>query len=66
MNFSNDEINLMCIYNTGTREGTLDELEAMRSYLGPEEAELRDLTDSVIEKLGQCIFRLHSPTCTEK
>ena len=51
MNFSNDEINLMCIYNTGTREGTLDELTSMRGYLNPSETELRDLTDAVMEKL---------------
>ena len=51
MNFSNDEINLMCIYNTGTREGTLDELASMREYLEPSEIELRDLTDAVMEKL---------------
>ena len=51
MNFSNDEINLMCIYNTGTREGRLDELASMREYLEPSETELRDLTDAVMEKL---------------
>lgn len=51
MNFSNDEINLMCIYNTGTREGTMAELSAMRGYLDPSETELLDLTDSVMEKL---------------
>jgi hypothetical protein len=28
--FNNDEINLMCIYNTGTREGLIAELEQMR------------------------------------
>lgn len=53
MNFSNDEINLMCIYNTGTREGTMAELAAMRGYLDPSETELLDLTDSVMEKLRQ-------------
>ena len=53
MNFSNDEINLMCIYNTGTREGTMAELAAMRGYLDPSETELLDLTDSVMEKLGR-------------
>lgn len=53
MNFTNDEMNLMCIYNTGTREGTLDALTAMREYLTLEETELRDMTDSVVEKLEQ-------------
>jgi hypothetical protein len=49
--FTNDEINLMCIYNTGTKDGLMDALTAMREYLEPEETELRDLTDSVLEKL---------------
>ena len=53
MSFTNDEINLLCIYNTGTREGTLDALVAMREYLEPDETELRDMTDSVVEKLEQ-------------
>ena len=50
-NFTHDEINLMCIYNTGTKDGLMDALTAMREYLEPEEAELRDLTDSVLDKL---------------
>lgn len=53
MGFTNDEMNLMCIYNTGTREGTLNALTAMREYLTAEETELRDMTDSVVEKLGK-------------
>lgn len=53
MSFTNDEMNLMCIYNTGTREGTLNALIAMREYLTAEETELRDMTDSVVEKLGK-------------
>lgn len=51
MNFTNDELNLMCIYNEGTREETLENLASMREYLEPEEQELRDLTDTVMEKL---------------
>lgn len=53
MSFTNDEMNLMCIYNAGTREGTLNALTAMRKYLTPEESELRDMTDSAVEKLGK-------------
>ena len=53
MSFTNDEMNLMCIYNTGTREGTLNALTALREYLTAEETELRDMTDSVVEKLGK-------------
>ena len=49
--FTNDEINLMCIYNTGTKDGLMGALVAMREYLEPEEEKLRDLTDSVLKKL---------------
>ena len=49
--FTNDEINLMCIYNTGTRESLIAELTQMRGYLGAEETELLVLTDSALEKL---------------
>ena len=49
--FANDEINLMCIYNTGTREGLIAELTQMRGYLGAEETELLALTDSALGKL---------------
>lgn len=49
--FTNDEMNLMCIYNTGTRMGLVDELTAMSVHLEPDEAELAELTYSVTEKL---------------
>ena len=52
MNFTNDEMNLMAIYHTGTRDGLMDALTAMREYLEEDEAELRDMTDSVLEKLN--------------
>jgi hypothetical protein len=50
-NFTQDEINLMCIYNTGTKDGLMDALTAMREYLEPKETELRGLTDSALDKL---------------
>jgi len=49
--FTNDEVNLMCIYNTGTREGLIAELTQMRGYLGSEETGLLALTDSALVKL---------------
>ena len=52
MNFSNDEMNLMCIYDTGTRTGLIKALTEMRGELGADEADLRRLTDSTIEKLS--------------
>ena len=50
-NFTFEEINLMCIYNTGSRTGLIDSLREMRSELAPEETELRELTDSALGKL---------------
>ena len=52
MNFSNDEMNLMCIYDTGTRTGLIKALSEMRGELGADEADLRRLTDSTIKKLS--------------
>lgn len=49
--FTHDEINLMCIYNTGTREGLIKELRQMRGYLAADETELLTLTDSALRKL---------------
>ena len=51
VNFTFEEINLLCIYNPGTREGTVEALSEMRGYLEPDEAELLALTDSTIAKL---------------
>lgn len=50
--FTHDEINLLCIYNTGTVGGMRDALAAMREYLEPGETELQALTDSVLQKLA--------------
>ena len=51
MNFTNDEMNLMCIYDTGTRTGLIDAMSEMKKELAEEENELRDMTDSAINKL---------------
>ena len=51
MEFTFEEINLMCIYDTGTRQGLMDALKAMYSDLLPEEAELRQLTENVLARL---------------
>lgn len=51
MEFTIEEINLMCIYDTGTRQGLMDALKAMYSDLLPEEAELRQLTENVLARL---------------
>ena len=50
-NFTFEEMNLLCICNTGSRTGLIEALTEMRGELSPEEIELRELTDSALEKL---------------
>ena len=50
-NFTFEETNLLCIYNTGSRTGLIEALTEMCGELSPEEAELRELTDSALTKL---------------
>jgi len=50
-NFTFEEMNLMCIYNTGSRTGLIEALTEMCGELAPEETELRELTDSALMKL---------------
>ena len=52
MNFTNDELNLMCIYDTGTRTGLIEALTTMREQLEEDETELIEMTDSAIRKLN--------------
>lgn len=52
MDFTNDEMNLMCIYDTGSRTGLINALSEMRKELDADEAALRELTDSVLNKLS--------------
>ena len=50
--FTNDEMNLMCIYDTGDRTGLIKALSEMRKELSTEEIELCEMTDSVLKKLS--------------
>lgn len=52
MIFNNDEMNLMCIYDTGSRTGLMNALSEMRKELSADEVELRELTDSTLNKLS--------------
>ena len=52
MNFTNDEMNLMCIYDTGSRTGLINAISEMRKELDTNEAALRELIDSVLNKLS--------------
>ena len=49
--FSIEELNLMCIYDTGTRAGLITGLEKIALELAPEEAELSDMIQSALIKL---------------
>ena len=49
---SYEEQQLMALYNgTGTRAGLVAELKQVRGYLGDEDGDLQELTDSAIGKL---------------
>lgn len=49
--FSIEELNLMCIYDTGTRSGLMAGLKKIALELAPEEAELAELIQSALKKL---------------
>lgn len=52
LNFEYEELKLMALYNTGSRERLMEILTEMRTYLTLSEMELRDLTDSTLDKLA--------------
>ena len=49
--FSIEELNLMCIYDTGTRSGLMAGLEKIALELAPEDADLTELIQSALNKL---------------
>ncbi len=49
--FSIEELNLMCIYDTGTRSGLISGLKKIALELAPEDAELSGLVQSALKKL---------------
>ena len=54
MNFTNDEMNLMCIYSAeGKRTELMEKLTEMKRHLESDEAELLTLTDSTLTKLAE-------------
>ena len=51
-NLTYEEQQLMALYNNaGTRDGLIDELTEMRSYLSEGDSDLAELTDSALSKL---------------
>ena len=54
MNFTNDELNLMCIYSAGgNRKSLIEKLTEMKQYLESDEQDLLSLTESALSKLSQ-------------
>lgn len=51
--FTIQELNLICIYDPGTRTGLIAELSNMITYLTSEEKELKSLATTVIEKISR-------------
>lgn len=49
--FTYDEQQLVTIFNTGARRGTISALEKMSAELDSDETELRDMTASALTKL---------------
>ena len=49
--FSIEELNLMCICDTGTRSGLIAGLEKIALELAPDDAELSELIQSALKKL---------------
>ena len=63
--FSEEEVTLMCLYHTGTRQGLIRELNDMLPYLAVDEMELRRITESVLQKLDGMTDRPHAAFCAE-
>lgn len=52
MDFTQDEQTMMMLYSPGTRLGLCEALMQMKAQLSEDEAELRVLADSVLNKLS--------------
>ncbi len=53
MTFTEDEMNLMMLYNPGSREGLIRELQVMQSFLTGRDRNLRKWTISAVAKLEE-------------
>lgn len=51
MDFTFEEMNLMCIYKADTRQELIESLREMKEYLEPDERDLLDVTNSTLDKL---------------
>ena len=60
--FTYEEMFLVEAYGGGTRAGTIEALNEMRGHLEEDETELRELTDSTIQKLSGISDQEYSST----
>ena len=51
--FTNEELNLIFLYDPGNLRGLIYELRSMMGVLMPDEKELRNLAQRTIDKLGK-------------
>jgi len=51
MYFTEDELFLISIYDTGDRKSTIDEISGVQQYLEEDETGLAELMESVLKKL---------------
>ena len=63
--FNEEEITLMCLYHSGTRQGLIKELNEMLPYLAVDEMDLRRMTESVLQKLGGMTDKQYAAFCAE-
>lgn len=57
MNFTNDELNLMCIYSAGgSHTDLVEKLMKMKHYLENDETEMLTLTEAALEKLSKMSY----------
>ena len=63
--FSEEEITLMSLHHTGTRQGLIRELNEMLPYLTVDAMDLRRMTESVLQKLGGMTDKQYAAFCAE-
>ena len=61
--FSQEELNLIYLYNPGNLKGLLYELRSMQCVLMPDEKELRNLTERMIRKVEKLTRDQYKELC---
>ena len=71
--FTQEELNLICLYDSGNRTGAIYELRDMMRYLMPDETELKASAESAVSKLegmtdaeyDELIYGLNPPSLAD-